>query len=118
MTSFDWDQKDIKNLKQSPELLFTPIVFWFWINSQYFPFDAQITADQSFDTLFVESILQQNLPPKICQNQYLDNEEVGTEDEPSLVSKLQIEENFRKMLELLNCAEQKDKDVDTLLSRL
>jgi len=33
MTSFDWDYKDIKNLKQSPESLFTPIVFWFWINS-------------------------------------------------------------------------------------
>ena len=117
MTSFDWDQKDIKNLKQSPESLFTPIVLWFWINSQYFPFNAQITAEQSFDTLF-ESILQQNLPPQIRQNQSLDYEEVGTEDEPSLVSKLQIEENFRKMLELLNCAEQKDKDVDTLLSRL
>lgn len=32
-TAFDWDMKDIVNLKTTPEQLFTPIVFWFWINS-------------------------------------------------------------------------------------
>ena len=51
VTAFDWDLKDIKNLKQSPDSLLTPVVFWFWINSQYFPFDAQKHALKDFDTV-------------------------------------------------------------------
>ena len=31
--AFDWDLKDVKNLKHSPERELTPLVYWFWINS-------------------------------------------------------------------------------------
>jgi len=36
--------KDIINLKSTPEQLFTPIVFWFWVNSQYFHYDTHLLA--------------------------------------------------------------------------
>jgi len=48
LASFDWDLKDIKNLKHSPDKELTQVVYWFWINSQYFPYDAQIQAKKDF----------------------------------------------------------------------
>ena len=55
-TSFDWEMNDIKNLKMPPDQLFTPIVFWFWLNSQYFPYDAQFIAQKNFDQFKIELI--------------------------------------------------------------
>jgi hypothetical protein len=46
LTAFDWDQKDIKNLKHSPERELTPLVYWFWINSQFFPYNAQLQVQK------------------------------------------------------------------------
>lgn len=33
LAAFDWELKDVKNLKHSPERELTPLVYWFWINS-------------------------------------------------------------------------------------
>lgn len=41
-----------------------------------------------------------------------------TDDEPSLVLKLEIEENYNKLKELLTCTQSGDKDIENLLSTL
>jgi len=40
MCAFDWDLKEINNLKHTPDKELTASVFWFWVNSLYFPYNA------------------------------------------------------------------------------
>jgi hypothetical protein len=58
LTSFDWDLKEIKSLKQSPEGLLAPIVYWFWLNCQYFPFSAPEQALNASHESMIEPILK------------------------------------------------------------
>lgn len=92
LTSFDWDTKDIKNLKQSPDSQLTPTVFWFWLNAQYFPFDAQVQAQQSYFSLFENDVLAAlKVSPLETDG-----------DEPMLISKLFLEEDFIKLKDTLS----------------
>jgi len=37
--AFDWDLKDISNLKHAPYNELTHSIFWFYVNAFYFPFN-------------------------------------------------------------------------------
>ena len=52
MLAFDWNLKDINNLKHPPEREITPAVMWFYINLLYFPYNAQHRALERFEDFF------------------------------------------------------------------
>lgn len=68
MFAFDWDLKDIVNLRHSPRKLIiiciilkidqelTHAVFWFYVNSLYFPFRSYDLLETPFED-FENSIL-------------------------------------------------------------
>lgn len=111
VTAFDWDQKDILNLKQTPDSLFTPIVYWFWVNTQYFPFDAHLKAKLDLPVLQTEMFSELTTPQKAETAEALDPESIMT---------LYSEESFLRFKDFLGASKQADlADIEsTLYERL
>lgn len=111
VTAFDWDQKDILNLKQTPDSLFTPIVYWFWVNTQYFPFDAHLKAELDLPVLQAEMFSGLTSPQKAETFEALD---------PDSIMTLYTEESFLRFKDFLGASKHADlADIEsTLYERL
>lgn len=107
MTAFDWEQKDIINLKQTPESLFTPIVYWFWLNTQYFPFDAHLKAKLDVPDLHTAMFDELTTPQKSHAIEALD---------PASIMSLYTEDCFVRFKDFIGSSKHADlADIESAL---